>query len=329
MEIYDCKLLFHKLLRKCEKELAEIRMRTTDKFTLGILALTSDEQNIAFASKVQVLAAKLGITVSEERVAARNVGRKFIPVLREWSEDENMQGILLLYEPAETLPPLHEVYTILPWEKDIYGGHFYNVGHYCVESSPRPDQPRPVEVASVVEIIKHYQIPVKKKNIVIVGEGRVFERVLMQKLCNMGCEVAYKHPDLEHQGIQPSSMRAARSRITPVNEKGEIVVSCVNRPGYFSRSRLSRNSIVIDNGYNFFRGRIGGDVDFNSVQNWVKAITPVPGGVKSTAHLIALLNFTRLLRTIYGLTDEEKQKDQLTRRFHTADKKLEANRGRI
>lgn len=329
MEIYDCKLLFHKLFRRCEKELAQIRKRIDDEFTLGIITLTSDEQNVAFASKVQSLAVKLNIKVEEERVAARNVSRKFIPVLRDWSKDDTVNGILLLYEPEENMPALSEVCTILPWRKDVYGGHFHNVGHYCIEPKPRSDHPQPAEVASVVEIIKHYQIPVKKKNVVIVGEGRAFERILMQKLCNMGCNVACRKPELEQMGIQPPSMKAARARIAPVNERGEVVVSCVNRPGYFSRSRLHRNSIIIDNGYNFFRGRIGGDVDFNSVQNWVKAITPVPGGVKTTAHLVALLNFMRILKSRYGLTEEEQKKDQLTRRFHQADKKLEANRERV
>ena len=329
MEIYDCKLLFHKLLRRCEKELAEIRKHYAGEFNLGIIALTTDEQNVAFASKVQSLAAKLGINVEEERIAARNISRKFMPVLRDWSKDDAMHGILLLYEPEENMPALSEVFTILPWQKDVFGGHFHNIGHYCIESKPRSDHPQPAEVASVIEIIKHYQIPVKKKNVVIIGEGRAFEKVLMQKLCTMGCEVTYRHPEIEPTGIQPPSMKTARARVAPINEKGEIIISCVNRPGYLSRSRLTRNSIVIDNGYNFFRGRIGGDVDFNSVQNWVKAITPVPGGVKSAAHLVALLNFMRIMKSRYGLTDEEQKKDQLTRRFHQADKKLEANRERV
>jgi hypothetical protein len=151
----------------------------------------------------------------------------------------------------------------------------------------------------------------------------------MQKLCNIGCRVTSRIPDVEPTGIQPVSMQYSRTKSAPVNEGGEVVISCVNHAGYFTRSRLSRNSIVIDNGYNFFRGRIGGDVDFNSVQNWVKAITPVPGGVKSVAHLIALLNFARIIKARYGLTGEDKKKDQLVRRFHQVDKKLEANRERI
>jgi methylenetetrahydrofolate dehydrogenase (NADP+)/methenyltetrahydrofolate cyclohydrolase len=329
LEIYDCKLLYHKLLRRCEKELAQVKKRINPKLHLGIITLTTDEQNVAFASKVQSVASRLGIEVEEERVAARNIGRKFMPVLREWAEDEDVHGVLLLYEPGDNMPPLSDVWIILPWDKDVYGGHFYNIGHYCIESKPRSDQPQPVEVAAVVEIIKHYQIPAKKKRVVIVGEGKSFDRILMQKLCNMGCDVCYRQPEPEPTGVKSAPIRSGRTRTTPVNSNGEIVVSCVNRAGYLSKSRLHRNSIVIDNGHNFFRGRIGGDVDFNSVQNWVKAITPVPGGVKSIAHLIALTNFTRVVKRRFGLTEEDKKKDQLTRRFHQSDKKLEANRERV
>ena len=316
------------LYRRCAKELEPFTNRGGDKLRLGIITLTSDEQNVAFASKVQALAAKLGIDVLEERVAARNIGRKFMPALRDWSRDDTVQGVLLLYEPEEGMPPLSEIFSILPWEKDVAGAHFHNVGRYVVEPKPHGDHPLPVEVAAVVEIIKHYQIPAKKKHAVVVGEGNTFGRILMQKLCNIGCQVAYRVPEIEPTGIQPISIQHAKARSMPVNEGGEVVVSCVNRAGYLTRSRLCRNSIVIDNGYNFFRGRIGGDVDFNSVQNWVKAITPVPGGVKSVAHLIALLNFARIINARYGSTEDDK-KDTLVRRFHQVDKKLEANRERI
>jgi methylenetetrahydrofolate dehydrogenase (NADP+)/methenyltetrahydrofolate cyclohydrolase len=42
---------------------------------------------------------------------------------------------------------------------------------------------------------------------------------------------------------------------------------------------LKKNSIVIDVGINKVGDKIVGDVDFDSVKNKVKAITPVPGGV--------------------------------------------------
>jgi len=317
------------LYRRCAKELEPLAKRCGDKLRLGIITLTSDEQNVAFASKVQSLAAKLGIEVLEERVAARNIGRKFMPALRDWSKDDLVHGILLLYEPEESMPPLSDIFSIMPWEKDVAGAHFHNVGRYTIEPKPRSDYPLPVEAAAVIEIIKHYQIPAKKKHAVIVGEGKSFERILMQKLCNTGCQVTYRMPDAEYTGIQPISMHHSKPKSAPLNEDGEVVISCVNRASCLTRSRLSRNSIVIDNGYNFFRGRIGGDVDFNSVQNWVKAITPVPGGVKSVAHLIALLNFSRIIKARYGLTEDERKKDQLIRRFHQVDKKIEANRERI
>lgn len=329
MEIYDCKLLHQKLLRRCEKELVQITKRGGAKLRLGIVTVTTDEQNVAFASKVQGLAAGLQLDVIEERVAARNVGRRFIPLLHKWVNDESIQGILLLYKPDDNMPTLSDVYGIVPWEQDAYGGHFHNVGHFCLESNPDPGCPRPVEASAVLEIINHYQMPLKKKGVVIIGEGGPFERVLMQGLVNTGVNVKFEHPIEMPSGIKSKSGDKAKARIPSVNPRREIVISCVNKPGYLSRSRLMRGSIVIDNGYNFFRGRIGGDVDFNSNQNWAKAITPVPGGVKSIAQVITILNFTRICMRRFGLIDEDQKKDLLQRRFKTPDKTLEANRSRI
>lgn len=329
LEIYDCKLLCQKLTRRCEKELLQITTHSGAKLRLGIITVTKDEQNVAFASKVQSLAVSLGLDVTDERVAVRNVGRKFMPLIRKWAEDDSMQGILVLYKPDTNMPTLSEVYSIIPWEKDTYGEHFHNVGHFCLESEPDSGTPQPAEASAVVEIINHYQMPVKRKSVIIVGEGGPFERILMQGLCNLGVDVSFEHPQETPAGIQSGAGHAPKTKIFPVNRRGQVVISCVNKAGYFSRSRLVRDSIVIDNGYNFFRGRIGGDVDFNSNQNWCKAITPVPGGVKSVAQVITILNFTRLLKRRYGLLDEDARKDQLHRRFKHPDKKLEANRSRI
>jgi methylenetetrahydrofolate dehydrogenase (NADP+)/methenyltetrahydrofolate cyclohydrolase len=329
VEIYDCKLLYQKLLRRCEKELAVIRRRTGAELRLGILTVTTDEQNVAFASRVQAIAAGFGVRVDDERVAARNVGRKFIPILRDWAEDDSVQGIVLLYVPEENLPTLSEIYGLLPWEKDASGGHFHNVGHYSIEEKTQPGYPVPAEVAAVVEIINHYQIPARKRRVVIIGEGHTLERALMQRLCTMGCEVSFVKPEPDTAAIQSASGHAPKARIRVINRGGEVVVSCVNRPAYLTRGRLSRNCIVIDNGYNFYRGRIGGDVDYNSVQNWAKAITPVPGGVKSIAQAVTMLNYVHLLKLQYGLTGEDQKKDQITRRFMKVDKKLEANRSRL
>ncbi len=303
--------------------------RTGAALRLGIITVTTDEQNVAFASKVQAMAAGLGIKVEDERVAARNVGRKFLPMLRDWANDDSMQGIVLLYEPDENLPPLSEIYNLLPWEKDAYGGHFQNVGRYCIEKDIPPGCPVPAEVAAVTEIINHYQMPVRKKRVVIVGEGHTFERALMQRLCTMGCEVAFQRPEADTAAMQSASGHTPKSRPPVINRGGEVVVSCVNRPGYLTKGRLVRNCIVIDNGYNFYRGRIGGDVDYNSVQNWAKAITPVPGGVKSIAQAVTMLNYVQILKLQYGLTGQDDKKDQITRRFTQPDKKLEANRSRI
>ena len=64
-----------------------------------------------------------------------------------------------------------------------------------------------------------------------------------------------------------------------------ILVAAVGRPNFVKSEWVKKGAVVIDVGINRLppeggkKGRLVGDVDFNSVSNVASAITPVPGGV--------------------------------------------------
>ena len=61
--------------------------------------------------------------------------------------------------------------------------------------------------------------------------------------------------------------------------KADILVAAVGVAKLVKEDWVKKNSIVIDVGINKAGDKIVGDVDFDSVKEKSKAITPVPGGV--------------------------------------------------
>ena len=58
------------------------------------------------------------------------------------------------------------------------------------------------------------------------------------------------------------------------------MISAVGKPKFVTSNMVKKDSIVIDVGINRDEfGKVCGDVDFESVKDIVKYITPVPGGV--------------------------------------------------
>ena len=61
--------------------------------------------------------------------------------------------------------------------------------------------------------------------------------------------------------------------------KADILVVAVGIPKLVKGDWIKKGSIVIDVGINKTEEGIVGDVDFDEVSKFAKAITPVPGGV--------------------------------------------------
>ena len=62
-------------------------------------------------------------------------------------------------------------------------------------------------------------------------------------------------------------------------QKADILVAAVGVANLVKGDWVKENSIVIDVGINKVGDKIVGDVEFESVKDIAKAITPVPGGV--------------------------------------------------
>ena len=78
------------------------------------------------------------------------------------------------------------------------------------------------------------------------------------------------------------------------------------------KEMVKPNTIIIDVGINRIEDntrksgfRLIGDVDFNSVKDIARAITPVPGGVGPMTIAMLLKNTVQSFRNMYNLADEE------------------------
>ena len=72
--------------------------------------------------------------------------------------------------------------------------------------------------------------------------------------------------------------------------KADILVAAVGVANLVKADWVKKNSIVIDVGINKLEDKIVGDVEFESVKDIAKAITPVPGGVGPMTIAVLLEN---------------------------------------
>lgn len=73
-------------------------------------------------------------------------------------------------------------------------------------------------------------------------------------------------------------------------QQADIVIAAAGKPEFLDASFFDSKAVVIDVGIHHIKGRITGDVDFKSVSEKVRALSPVPGGVGQMTVAMLLRN---------------------------------------
>lgn len=186
---------------------------------------------------------------------------ELLKIIKKLNQDERIDGILVQLPLPKHLD-IQAVISKIDASKDVDGFHTQNAGKLFQNNSfLRPCTPK-----GVMYLLEKYAIEVSGKYCVIVGASNIVGRPMAIELLNAGGTITVcnsKTPDLSHHLKQ-----------------ADIVVIGIGKPNFIKKSMLNSNCVVIDVGINCIAdGSLTGDVDFKSVKNYVRAITPVPGGV--------------------------------------------------
>jgi len=304
-QVFDGKALVNKLTRKIKRDTERLRRQHHIEVGLGILLVTGDQVSMADSGKIAASAEQCGIKVHTESVAQRNVARRFYPTLEEYSRSPFIQGIYIQLPLPTEIVPLSEVMNRLPVSKDVAGLHFVTRGMSTYPPHEVSGFINPPELLAITETLSNMEFEFRGGKVVIVGSNATsgIVKLLAGHLFDRGCNVnILRYSNIVHSDDAETikKLRSVEDTIdeteSVINPHGEAVISWTNHGQWLTGSRLSKGSIVIDLGYKFARGKISGDVDFQSVSRSAKYVTPVPGGVRSITHMMILNNLIELIR---------------------------------
>jgi methylenetetrahydrofolate dehydrogenase (NADP+) / methenyltetrahydrofolate cyclohydrolase len=190
-------------------------------------------------------------TVSEDELIAR---------ILTLNRDKDVNGILVQLPLPKPFNKARVLQSIDP-HKDVDGLHPENAG-LLLQGKPRFV---PCTPAGILEILEFYRIPIEGKRAVVMGRSEIVGRPMAQLLLNHNATVTVCHSKTEN--------------LNEELKRAEILVAAIGQPKFVKPHHLSAGVVVVDVGINRVDGKIVGDVDFESVQHSVAAISPVPGGV--------------------------------------------------
>ena len=124
----------------------------------------------------------------------------------------------------------------------------------------------PCTPGAVMEMLEHYKVDLKGRNVTIVGRSMVVGRPLAMLML------------VKHAAVTICHTRTVD--MPAVCRRADVLVAAAGKAGMIGADCVTDKSIVVDVGINVdAEGKLCGDVDFAAVEPVVSMISPVPGSL--------------------------------------------------
>jgi len=205
---------------------------------------------------------------------------ELLDLVRQLNQDPRVHGILVQLPLPGHIDSARVIDTIDP-AKDVDGFHVVNAG--LLATGARDKALIPCTPYGCLMLLKDQLGNLGGQHAVVLGRSNIVGKPMAQLLLSENCTVTIAH---------------SRTRDLPaVAREADILVAAVGRPEMVKGDWIKPDATVIDVGINRLepetpgeKGRLVGDVDFESARDVAGAITPVPGGVGPMTIAVLLAN---------------------------------------
>ncbi len=254
---------------------------------LAVILIGDDASSQVYVRNKQKSALSIGMYAEDYKFSSSDTTESVINLIKDLNNDPYTNGILVQLPLPENFNKEKIIYSIDPL-KDVDGLHPFNVGLVSL------GQPRfiPATPFGISEMLNRANINVEGSNIVIIGRSNIvgipLGNLFVQKMKNFNSTITICH--------------SRTKNISEYTKNADIVMAAIGRANFLTVDMVKKNSVIIDVGINRVEDnskksgfRLVGDVDYESMIGFVKAITPVPGGVGP-------MTIAMLLKNTYNAT---------------------------
>lgn len=229
---------------------------------LSVVIVGDDPASHTYVKNKKIACEKVGMTSTIHTMPVTTTQAQLNEALKKLNADPEVDGILVQFPLPKHLSS-DEVLKLVSPEKDADGLTYASLGYFFA-GKPIVS---PCTPAGVMQILKHYQISVQGRNVVVIGRSNIVGKPMAHMLTEAHATVTLCHSKTEN--------------LSEVTRQADIVVVAAGKARFMGKEDFKKDAIVIDVGMHGTGqgGKLCGDVRFEELDGWVKAATPVPGGV--------------------------------------------------
>jgi len=228
---------------------------------LAVVLVGEDPASQVYVRNKDKAASAAGIAVQTRKLSDETTQEELEAVVRELNEDAGVHGILVQLPLPDGIDEQRIVEAIDP-AKDVDGLHPANVAALVQGAEGLV----PCTPAGCIELLDRHEIPLKGKNVVVVGRSQLVGKPVAQLALARHATVTICHSRTEDLAGEV--------------RRADIVVAAVGRAKLVQGDWIKPGAAVLDVGINRGDdGKLVGDVDFEAAALNAAWITPVPGGI--------------------------------------------------
>lgn len=276
-----------------KQEIADLKAKHNVVPGLVTVLVGADPASQVYVGAKEKTSKELGIYSERYDLPADTSQEDLLKLIDKLNKDPKINGILVQLPLPKGLNEEEVLYAIDP-KKDVDGFHPVNVGKLMIGE---PDY-LPCTPAGIQQLLIRSGTQIEGAEVVVVGRsnivGKPIANMLVQKAPGANATVTICHTRTKDMAFH--------------TKRADILIAAVGVANYIKGDMVKEGAVVIDVGVNQIgttaEGKriLAGDVEFDSVKEKVKAITPVPGGVGPMTITMLMMNTVRAAKVAAGLT---------------------------
>jgi methylenetetrahydrofolate dehydrogenase (NADP+)/methenyltetrahydrofolate cyclohydrolase len=247
-----------------KQEVAQLKEKHNLVPGLATILVGEDEASKVYVGQKEKACKELGLHSERINLLGNTTETDLLGLIEKLNKNGKIHGILVQLPLPKHINETNVLYAIDP-KKDVDGFHPVNVGKLMLgEPDFIPCTPHGIQqllIRSGIETNGAEAVVVGRSNIV----GKPIANMLLQKKKGANATVT-----ICHTGTKDIAFHTRRA---------DILIVAAGKPKTITADMVKEGVVVIDVGVNRLPTGLVGDVDFETVKEKAKAITPVPGGV--------------------------------------------------
>ena len=275
-----------------KQEIADLKEKHNVVPGLVTVLVGADPASQVYVNSKEKTSTELGIYSERYDLPEETTQEELMKLIDKLNKDPKINGILVQLPLPKHLNEEQVLYAIDP-DKDVDGFHPVNVGKLMIgEPNYLPCTP-----AGIQQLLMRSGTQIEGAEVVVVGRsnivGKPIANILLQKAPGANATVTICHTRTKDMAFH--------------TKRADILIVAAGKANYVTGDMVKEGVVVIDVGVNEIgktdEGKriLAGDVEFESVKEKAKAITPVPGGVGPMTITMLMMNTVKAAKLAAGL----------------------------